>query len=395
MPTKSVSVLLARLTVAAFAIAAASPASAADKLKIGFIATLSGPAAYLGQNLLDGFMLGVDEAGGKLGGLPTEISKNDAQFKPDVGRQIAEKLVKRDQVDIVTGIIFSNVMMALYNTVVDSKTILISSNAGPSPIAGKLCSPYFFSTSWQNDMPHAAVGEYVQQHHISPVFLIASNYAAGQDALAGFKSRYKGAIAGELYPAIGQPDYAAEIAQISAANPKAVFAFIAGNQAVAFARQYAEAGLMQKIPLYSAFMIYAPTLHQLGDIALGARSAAFWTPDLDNPESRHFVEAFRKKYNYMPSVFAAQAYDSARLIDAAVREIHGKVEDKQAFIKALEQANFKSVRGPFRFNHNHFPIENFYATVIAKDAKGELYEKNDGIIIKDFADAYAKACPMK
>jgi branched-chain amino acid transport system substrate-binding protein len=222
--------------------------------------------------LLDGFMLGIDELDGKLGGLPTEISKNDDQFKPDVGRQLAEKLVKRDQVDIVTGVIFSNVMMALYNTVVDAKTILISSNAGPSPIAGKLCSPYFFSTSWQNDMPHAAVGAYVQKQNIDGVFLVASNYAAGQDALRGFKSRYKGKIIGEIYPAVGQLDYAAELVQIAAAEPNAVYAFIAGSQTVNFARQYAEAGLMQKFPLYSGFMIDAPTLAQLGDIALGARS---------------------------------------------------------------------------------------------------------------------------
>jgi branched-chain amino acid transport system substrate-binding protein len=377
------------------ALAAAAPATAADKLKIGFIATLSGPASYLGQNLLDGFMLGVDELDGRLGGLPTEISKNDDQFKPDVGRQLAERLVKRDQVDIVTGIVFSNVMMALYNTVVDAKTILISANAGPSPIAGKLCSPYFFSTSWQNDMPHAAVGAYVQTQKVDGVFLVASNYAAGQDALRGFKSRYKGRIVGEIYPAVGQLDYAAELAQIAAAEPNAVYAFIAGNQSVNFARQYAESGLMQKIPLYSGFMIYAPTLAQLGDMALGARSAAFWTPDLDNAETRIFVAGFRKKYNYMPSVFAAQAYDAAKLIDAAVREIHGKIEDKEAFLKAIERAGFKSVRGPFKFNRNHFPIENFYATVIARDGGGNLYEKNDGIVIRDFADDYVQDCPMQ
>ena len=372
-----------------------TPAGAADKLKVGFVATLSGPGSQLGQNLLDGFMLGVDETGGKLGGLPTEISKNDDQFKPDVGRQIAERLVKRDQVDIVTGVIFSNVMMALYNTVVDQKTILIGSNAGPSPIAGKNCSPYFFSTSWQNDQPHAAVGEYVQQQGVKRIFLIASNYAAGQDAIAGFKSRFKGEIVGEIYPAIGQPDYAAEIAQIAAAQPDAVYAFIASSAAVNFARQYSEAGLMKKIPLYSAFMIYSLTLPQLGDVALGARSAAFWTPDLDNEVSKHFVAAFRKKYNYIPSVYAAQAYDSARLIDAAVHEIGGKVEDKEALIKALAHAPFKSVRGAFRYNTNHFPIQDFHATEIIRDKAGDLIEHDAGVVIKDFADSYAHECPMK
>ena len=213
------------------------PANAAEKLKIGFMATLSGPPGLLGQNLLDGFMLGVDEAGGKLGGLPTEISKNDDQFKPDVAKQIAEKLVKRDQVDIVTGIVYSNVMMAVYNTVVDSKTILISENAGPSPIAGKLCSPYFFSTAWQNDQPHAAVGQYMQDQGIKRVILIASNYQAGQDAIAGFKSKYKGTVVKEIYPALGQQDYSAEIAEIAAAKPDAVYGFIASGPANNYAKQ--------------------------------------------------------------------------------------------------------------------------------------------------------------
>lgn len=391
MRTKTIAFAVA----AVMASAAAPWAHAADTLKIGFIGTFSGPSASLGQNLYDGFMLGVDEAGGKLGGIPTEISKNDARFKPDVARQIAEKLVKRDHVDIVTGLFFSNIMMAVYNTVVDSHTILIGSNAGPSPIAGKQCSPYFFSTSWQNDQPHAAVGKYVQDQGVKRIFLIASNYRAGQDALQGFKSMYKGQVVGEVYPALRQPDYAAEIAQAAASSADAVYAFIAGSQAVNFARQYAESGLMQKKPLYSAFVINALTLPEIGDVALGARSASFWTPDLDNPESRHFVEAFRKKYHYMPSGYSAQAYDSARLIDAAVRQIKGKVDDQQALIKALEKADFKSVRGPFRYNTNHFPIQNFYATVIAKDKTGQLYEKNAGVILKDAKDAYAHLCPMK
>jgi branched-chain amino acid transport system substrate-binding protein len=386
----------AALVLASVAMGVAAPqAGAADRLKIGFIATLSGPASSLGQSLFEGFTLAVEELDGKVGGLPTEVSRNDAQFKPDVARQLADRLVKRDHVDIVTGIVFSNVMMAIYNTVVDSKTILVGSNAGPSQIAGKDCSPYFFSASWQNDQPHAAVGKLVQDQGVKRIFLVATNYRAGQDALAGFKSMYKGAVVGEVYPALQQPDYAAEIAQIADSDADATYAFIAGAQAVNFARQYAEAGLMATKPLYSGFMINALTLPELGDIALGARSAAFWTPDLDNPESRHFVEAYRKKYHAMPAVYAAQAYDSVKLIDAAVRQIGGRVEDKEAFIAALAKADFKSIRGPFRYNHNHFPIENFYATEIAKAADGTLYEKNMGLILKDAEDAYAHECPMK
>jgi branched-chain amino acid transport system substrate-binding protein len=368
---------------------------AADKLKIGFIGTFSGPAAELSQNLYDGFMLGVDEAGGKLGGLPTEVSKNDVQFKPDVAHQVAQRLVKSDHVDIVTGIEFSNIMMAVYNTVVDSHTILIGSNAGPSPIAGKECSPYFFSTSWQNDQPSAAAGQFVQQQGAKRVFLIASNYQAGQDMLSGFKSKFKGQIVGEVYPSLHQQDYSAEIAQVAASKADATFAFIAGGAAPGFVRQYAASGLMKTKPLYSVFMIYQMTLPELGNVAIGSRSAAFWAPDFDNPQSKAFVAAFQKKYHYTPSVYSAQAYDSARLIDAAVRQIHGKIEDKKAFIAALDKADFKSVRGPFRYNNNHFPIQNFYGTEIKKGSDGKPYVHTVGVTLKDYGDAYAHLCPMK
>ena len=381
--------------VAALVAALPAPSRAADTLKIGFIGTFSGPSAVLPQNLYDGFMLGVDQVGGKLGGLKTEISKNDVQFKPDIAHQVAERLVKSDHVDIVTGILFSNIMMAAYDTIVDSHTILIGSNAGPSPIAGKDCSPYFFSTSWQNDQPHAAVGKFVQEQGVKRVFLVASNYRAGQDALAGFKSQYKGEIVGELYPALGQQDYSAEIAQIAASKADATYAFIAGSPAGNFVRQYADAGLMKRKPLYSAFMIYDVTLPQLGDVALGTRSAASWTPDLDNPQNRAFVAAFRQKYHYMPSLYAAQGYDSARLIDAAIHQIHGKIADKQALIAALDKADFQSVRGAFRYNSNHFPIQNFYGTEIEKDKSGMLYVHDKGLILRDYADSYAHLCPMK
>jgi len=386
-----------RATVfAAFAILlAVQQAGAADKLKVGFLATLSGPPGLYGQSLRNGFMLGVEESGGRLGGLPTEISINDAQFKPDVAKELADKLVKRDRVDIVTGTMYSNILLAIYDAVVDSKTVLISQSAGPSVTAGKKCSPYFFVTAGVLEQVSAAVGEYLQTQGIKRVVVIAANYQAGQDSVAGFKTRYKGTIVNEIYPALGQPDYSAELSQIAAANPEAVYAFIPTGVAINFVKQYNEAGLAKQIPLYSTNMIGAATLPALGDIAIGARSAAFWTPDMDNQASKRFVADYRKKYNEVPSVYAAQAYDAARLIDAAVRQIGGKVEDKQALVGALAAAKFDSVRGAFKFNTNHYPIEDIYLTEIAKDKDGILIESNRGLILKDDMDGFYKECPMK
>jgi branched-chain amino acid transport system substrate-binding protein len=372
-----------------------APGHAADKIKIGFVSTLSGPASLPGIDLGNGFSLAVEELGGKIGGLPAEISKNDDQSKPDVAKQLAEKLVKRDQVDVVTGVIFSNVMMAIYNTVVDSKTMMISSNAGPSQIAGADCSPYFFATSWQNDQPHAASGAYMQQQGIKKVVVIASNYQAGHDAITGFKSRYKGEVIDEIYPAFGQPDYSAEITKIASEKPDAVYAFIPGAGTVPFAKQYAEAGLTKQIPLYSGFMYEATTLPAIGEAGLGARSAAFWSFDLDNPATKRFVEAYRKKHNVNPAVYAAQAYDSVLLLDAAVKAVKGKIEDREAFAKALRTVQYDSVRGPFTFNNNGFPIQNYYATEIVKDAGGALVQAGKGLVLKDDQDVYHDQCKLK
>lgn len=374
---------------------AALGANAADKVKVAFVSTLSGPQALLGKHQQDGFNLAVKELGGKFGGLPAEITSHDDQFKPDVARQIAERLVKKDQVDIVTGLLFSNVLLAMYNPLMDSKTILISANAGASQVAGKQCSPYFFSSAWQTDQAPGAVARYVDKTGVKRVFIIASNYQAGQDAANGFKRHFKGQVVQEIYPPLTQPDFSAEISQIAAAKPDAVFVFIAGSPAINFVKQYTASGLKKDIPLFSAFTVYGPYLETMGEAALGSRSAAFWTPDFDNPASKRFVEAFRKEYGYVPSNSSAQAYEAAKIIDAAVTAVKGKVEDREALVKAIEQVKFDSVRGPFRFGKNHFPVQNFYATEVARLPDGKLIEANRGVVVTDDVDPYASECPMK
>ena len=384
--------LLATIALAA-AGAIASTAFAADKVKVAFVSTLSGPQALLGKHQQDGFMLAIKELGGKLGGLPAEVKPYDDQFKPDVARQIADRITK--QADFATGFLFSNVLMPMYNPLTEAKTIVISANSGPSQIAGKQCSPYFFSSAWQTDQAPSAVGAYVAQTGAKKAFILASNYQAGQDAAAGFKRTFKGQIVQEIFPPLTQPDFSAEIAQIAATKPDAVFAFIAGSPAINFVKQYAASGLKSTIPLYSAFTVYGPYLETMGEAALGSRSAGFWTPDMDNPASKRFVDSFRKEYGYVPSNLSAQAYESARIMDAAVRAVKGKVEDKDALVKALENVKLESIRGPFRFGKNHFPVQNFYATEVARLPDGKLIESNRGAILKDDVDAYVGDCPMK
>lgn len=374
----------------------AAPAGAAEKVKVGFIATFSGPIGLVGQHMFDGFMLGVDHAGGKLGGLATEVVKEDDQLKPDVGLQVAKKLLERDRVDFVVGTIFSNVMMAIYKPIVDSKTFLIGSNAGPSPIAGAQCSPWFFSSSWQNDGAHEAMGKHVQDKGYRRAYLLAPNYQAGKDSLAGFKRFYKGEVVGEVYTAIQQTDYSAELTQLRAARPDAVFTFHPGGLGVNFVKQYSQAGLLKEIPLFSAFTVEQTTLQALGDAAVGTFGTAFWTPDLDNPVNKRFIADFEKKYNYTPALYAAQAYDAALLIDDGIKAVKGKTEDKEALRTAFRKPTFQSVRGgTIRYNTNNFPIQSFYLYEVVKDPAGKLRIANRGVVFRDHVDAYAKDCPLK
>lgn len=385
-----------RLILACALMLLTGPATAAESVKVGFIATFSGPAGLLGQHGYDGFMLGVEHAGGKLGGLATEVVKEDDQLKPDVGLQVAKKLLEKDRVDFVVGTTFSNVMMAIYKPVVDSKTFLISPNAGPSPIAGAQCSPWFFSSSWQNDGAHEAMGKHVQDKGYKRLYLMAPNYQAGKDALAGFKRFYKGEVVDEVYTQLNQPDYSAELTQLRAAKPDALYTFHPGGMGVNFVKQYAQAGLMKDVPLFSAFTVEETTLKALGDAAVGAYGTAFWNPDLDNPVSKRFVADFEKKHAYTPSLFAAQGYDAALLIDNGLRTVKGKLEDKDALRAAFRKPTFQSVRGgTIRYNTNHFPIQNFYLYQVAKDASGRTKLEGRGIVLTSHSDVYAKDCPMK
>lgn len=384
-----------RFLVCAFLCLVAQGAGAQAPVKVGFISTFSGPSGVLGQELLDGFNLGLKSTGGTLGGRPVELIQADDQAKPDSGRQAADKLIERDRVQIVTGINFSNVMLALAKPVLDAGAFLISINAGPSQYAGVQCHPNFFNVSFQNDTASEAMGMSMSAKGIKRVYLMAPNYPAGKDFLAGFKRTFKGEIAAEVYTAFGQLDYAAEIAQLRAAKPDAVFFFYPGGMGINFVKQYAQAGLKSDIPLYGpAFSLDQTVLPAMGDAALGAFASTFWSESLDNPASRKFVADFEAAYGRIPSQSAANAYDGARLIDAALTSIGGRIEDKTAFRKALETVAFDSVRPGFRINTNHYPVQTFYLTQIEKDAKGRPVMAMRETIVKDHPDSFADKCKM-
>jgi len=384
--------------VAAAALAACSVAAVAqstEPVRVGLLSTLSGPGAGLGVDIRDGFQLAVKLNDGKLGGRAAEVIVADDQANPDVGRQTADRLVKRDKVDFMTGVVFSNVMLAVGAPTFQSKTFYISANAGPSQYAGEQCNPYFFSASYQNDNMHEAVGKTVTDKGFKRVALIAPNYPAGKDALTGFKRFYKGEVASETYTALNQLDYSAELSKLRATKPDAVYIFLPGGLGINFIKQFVGAGLSKDITLFGpGFSGDEDVIKAVGDPMLGMFNTSQWGHDMDNAANKKFVAAFEKAYGRLPTLYAAQGYDAARLMDAAVRDSKGKLDDKAAVKKALEAAKFDSVRGAFKFNTNHFPIQDYYLRVITKDTKGRITNRTLGAVFKNHADAYVGNCKM-
>src|ERR1700726_1306235 len=378
-------------------LALANPAGAADTIKIGFVSTFSGPTAVIGNDMRNSFELALDHLGRKMGGKPVEVIYEDDQQKPDVGKQKTEKLVQSDKVDFIAGYIWSNVLLASLKTAVDSQTFLVSANAGPSQLAGDLCSPYVFSTSWQNDQTPQAMGLYMNQKGVKSVYLIGPNYAAGKDMLARGKRPFKGQVLGEEYTVWpSQLDFSAELSKARASKAESIFVFYPGAAGVQFLNQYVQAGLKQQIPLYTAFTIDELSLPLQKDNALGVPGAQEWVNDLPNEQNKKFVADYRKKYpNLRPTYYGAQAYDAAQLINSAVVAVKGDLSKKDAMKAEMEKANFKSLRGPFKYGNNHIPIQSFYLQDVTKDADGVLALKTVATIVKDDQDRFHDKCPMK
>ena len=373
----------------------ASPAvQAAEPLKIGMITTLSGGGASLGIDIRDGFMLGLTMKDGQLGGVETQVIEVDDARKVGNAKQIASRMIKQDDVDIVTGIVWSNLAMAVVPSVTRAGKFYISPNAGPSALAGKKCDKNYFNVAWQNDNLHEAAGQYVTDKGLKNVYLMAPNYPAGKDAIAGFKRFYKGDVAGEVYTKLGQVDYAAELANLRAAKPDAVYFFLPGGMGINFVKQYSQAGLSGETPLFGpAFSFDEGILKAVGDAAIGVYNTSQWNKDIDNPANASFVKAFKETYGRNPSLYASQGYDAALLIDSAVRSVGGDLSDDDKFRDALRKAEFDSVRGDFKFGSNQHPVQDIYVRIVHKDGD-TVTNKIVSKVFTAHQDAYAAECKL-
>lgn len=380
------------ILAAALAAFVGAPGAQAQTVKIGHINTFSGGAAIYGKHQKDAIELALDHLGRKVGGLNVEMVYGDDQRKPDVGRQVAVQMLQKDKVDFVTGIIWSNILAAVQQVVLKNNTFMITTNAGWSHMAGKGCHPLFFSTSWNNDNTPEAMGKLLTDEKVKDVFLISANYQAGKDMLTGFQRYYKGKITGKILYRLGQRDYQAELSQIRAAKPSAIFGFVPGGMGVAFIKQYQAAGI--KIPFYSVFTVDWLGLLAVGKAAIGTYHTNYWDPQGKNAQNQRFIADFLKKYGYMPSNFAAQAYDLPFMLDDAIKAVGGDLKNKKGLVAQMEKAAYDSVRGKFTYNINHMPIQNYYKREVVADANGNPTIVTKGIVFENHKDVYYPKCPM-
>jgi branched-chain amino acid transport system substrate-binding protein len=370
-------------------------AQAQEPIRIGVVSVLTGPPAALGQQLRDGFQMAIDQMGGKIAGRPVQITVIDDELKPDVAVGKVRGLLDSQKVDFVVGPIFSNILGAIAKPVLDSGAFLISPNAGPSTLAGKGCHQNFFVTSYQNDQVHEVLGKHAQDKGYKRAYIMAPNYQAGKDSLAGFKKHFKGEIVDEIYSPLTNLDFSADLAKIASMKPDVVFAFMPGGLGVNIVKQYAQAGLQGKIPFLSAFTVDESTLPAQQDAAVGLFGGMTWAPNMDNPQSKKFVADYEATYKIVPGSYAMQAYDAALLIESAVKSLNGDLSDKDKLRAAIKKADFKSLRGSFKFNTNGFPIQDYYLVKVAKRPDGKFQTEIAEKVFSNYADSYAAECALK
>ena len=391
-----------KILTAALAASMLTTPAWAKEVKIGFVTTLTTGAAVIGNDMKNAVELALEHMGGKMGDLDAVVIYGDDGFKPETGKQVTDKLVKQDNVDFVTGYIWSHVLLASRKSVLDAGKFLISANAGPSQVAGKLCNKNFFSTSWQNDSTTMAVGEVLNQKGVKSLYIMAPNYAAGKDMVAGVERTFKGKVLGKdltKWGADAQLDFSAELAKAKASGAEALFVFYPGAAAGAFVKQYHQAGLKDILPLYSAFTVDALSLPKLQaanfESVLGSVFTQEWDPTLDNAANKKFVTDFKAKYGTYPSFYAAQSYDAMFLIKSAVEAVNGDLTNMDGMRDAMMAVKYDSVRGPYTYGVNHMPVENFYEREVVADADGVWTTRVVSTVYKDHVDPFAAECHME
>ena len=366
------------------------------KLKIGFISAQSGPLNVLGLEQKRGFEIAMDHLGGKFGQTPIEVVMADSKGNPSATVQEISRLIDKEKVDLIVGLSASNELVAGVKPIVDAKIFFIGMNGGVAVNAGEQCNPYYFNASFQNAQLTTGMGAFMTKQGVKKLYLIGADFEAGYEHTDAAKTGFKGEIVAQQFTPLTQLDFAADIAKIRASGADGVFAFYPGGLGIAFMRQWAQAGLTGKIPVFSNIALTEPTAFQAqGKSVLGTYVSAVYFAGIDNPVNKRFVQDFKTKFGRDPASYAGLAYDAMMLVDSAVKEVKGNVKDQAAFRAALKKANFQSVRGSFAFSSNNHPIQNTYLTVVDERSDGSLFLKATAVIAEKAADSFVSKCPLK
>ncbi len=372
----------------------AQAATPPPKLTVGLITTLSGGGAVLGEELKRGWDIGMQMVHNKIGGLDTNVIVADDQLRPDVAVGIANRMITEQKVDVVAGVVWSNILLAIYKPVLASGTVLLTSNAGPRQLAGSDCNKLFISTSWQSDQFGTATAILLNSDNIKSTYLMSPNYQAGRDILTAFSKDFKGKIAGTDLFKLGQTDFQAELSEISAQKPKSVVVFAPGSMGIAFMKQWHALGLSKTIPLYTINTIDATTLPAMGDAAEGSMYVSIYDARSKSPANQKFVAAFKDRFHTMPTQYEMQAYDAVMLLDKGIRAVHGNIADKAALVRAMRKVNLDSPRGQMTYNINNDPIQDWYKMGVVKGSDGTQQIVRLGLAVHDLKDAYYKECHL-
>jgi branched-chain amino acid transport system substrate-binding protein len=392
---QGLAVALALVPITVRALPAGSGASD-PSIVIGIVATTSGAGAIPGQDLIDGFSLALRQLGGRFANQEVRVVITDDKGSPDTARQQVKRLMERERLDIVLTAVSPASMIAIIKPLTEARLFVLDLDQAPAPLAGPECSPFLFGLAAPADGVHEALGQHLAAERMRRLVVIGPDAPKTNDAAAALKRTFHGEVAAVLMPKPGATTYESEIARIHDLKPDAVYTVLSGGMGVAFVRAYHAAGLRADIPLFAAWpLVERPMLPAMGEAAVDVVSISPWSPDLDSIPNKRLVSDFESEYGRPATTWAAQGYDSAFLLDAALKATNGKTGDSEALRAGLRRADFVSVRGGFKFNTNHFPVLTYYLRKVTRDAKGRLTHEMGGAVLKDWRDRQASSCPLR
>ncbi|MBC7953081.1 MAG: ABC transporter substrate-binding protein [Rhodospirillaceae bacterium] len=374
-----------------------SGAGASDpSIVVGVVATLTGPGALAGQDLVDGFNLALKQLGGRFSNQEVRVVLADDKGSPDIARQQVKRLMDRERLDMVLTGVSAPSLATIIKPLVDARLFVLNLDQSPPALSGAECSQFLFSLAAPVDGLHEAMGQYLAAEHIRRVVVVGPQTGVTNDAVAALKRTFPGEVVAVLSPHPGAATFAPELDHIKQLKPDAIYSLLTGGMGGGFVRAWGASPLKGEIPLFPLWpAVERQMLPAMADAAQDMISIGTWGNDLDSIPNRRLNADFEMEFGRPPSTWAAQGYDAAFLVDSALKATNGKTSNEDALRTALRRADFISARGSFKFNTNQFPVLNYYLRKVSRDAKGRPTHEMRGVVLKEWRDRQAHSCPMR